>query len=175
MCSLRRRRSGRRRARSSRATLAPTLARAPVRCEAARVQSQAAALWPSPCSLVAVSAGSHAGAHLYKVRGGTCAAAGGGALAVAVLARRGLRWLLRGAHFCKVRGCACAVSGGGALAVALLACRGLGLRWLLRWRAPLKVRGCKCAVSGGGALAVAVLARRGLRWLLGARPIKSPL
>ena len=57
MCSLRRRRSGRRPARSSRAALAPTLVRTSVRCEAARVQSQAAALWPSPCSLVAGCAG----------------------------------------------------------------------------------------------------------------------
>ena len=45
-----------RRHRSSRAALAPTRARTSVRCEAARtarVQSQAAALWLSPCSLVA--------------------------------------------------------------------------------------------------------------------------
>ena len=90
-----RRRSGRRPARSSRAALAPTLARTSVRCETARLQSQAAALWPSPCSLVAGCAGSYAGAHLCKVRGCTCAVLGGGALAVAVLARRGMRWLLR--------------------------------------------------------------------------------
>ena len=93
--SLRRRRSGRRLARSSRAALAPMLARTSVRCEAARVRSQAAALWPSPCSLGAGCAGSSAGAHLDEVRGCTRAVSGGGALAVALLARRGLRWLLR--------------------------------------------------------------------------------
>ena len=46
MCSLRRQRSGRRPARPSRAALAPTLARTSGGGEAARVQSQAAALWP---------------------------------------------------------------------------------------------------------------------------------
>ena len=95
VCGLRRRRSGRCPARSSRATLAPTLARASVRCEAARVQSQAAAPWPSPCSLVAGCAGSYASAHLGKVRGCTGAVPGGGTLAVASLACRWLRWLLR--------------------------------------------------------------------------------
>ena len=64
-------------------------------CEVAPVQSHAAALWPSPCSLVAGCAGSYAGAHLGEVRGCTCAVSGGGALAFALLARRGLRWLLR--------------------------------------------------------------------------------
>ena len=59
-------------------------------CEAA-----AAALWPSPCSLVAGCAGSYAGAHPGAVRSCTSAVSGGGALAVALLARRGLRWLLR--------------------------------------------------------------------------------
>ena len=54
-----------------------------------------AALWPSPCSLVAGCAGSYAGAHLGRVRGCTCAVSGEGALAVALLARRRLRWLLR--------------------------------------------------------------------------------
>ena len=95
VCSLRRRRPGRRVARSSRAALAPTLARTSVKCEAARVQSQAEALWSSPCSLVAGCAGSPAGAHLGEVRGCTCAVTGGGALAVALFARRGLRWLRR--------------------------------------------------------------------------------
>ena len=42
MCGLRRRRSGRRPARSPRAALAPTLARTSVRCEAARVRRKIA-------------------------------------------------------------------------------------------------------------------------------------
>ena len=93
--SHRRRRPGRRPVRSSRAALAPTLACTPVRCKTAHVQSQAAALRPSPCSLVAECVGFYAGAHFGEVRGCTCAVSGGGALAIALLARRGRRWLLR--------------------------------------------------------------------------------
>ena len=71
-CSRRRRRcSGRRPAHSSRVALAPMLACTSVGCEAARVRSQAAALWPSPCSPVAGGAGSHAGARLGEMRGCT--------------------------------------------------------------------------------------------------------
>eukprot|EP00964_Phaeocystis_antarctica_P066367 scaffold40092_cov57-Phaeocystis_antarctica.AAC.2 len=56
-----------------------------------------AAAWPSPCSLYAGCAGSYAGARHGVARGGTCllAASGGGGLAVALLALRGLRWLPR--------------------------------------------------------------------------------
>ena len=120
MCCLRRRRLGRRCARSARAAPASTLARVTVWREEARVLPQAAAAWLSLHSLDAGSAGFYAGARLSVARGGTCAASGGGGLAVAALARRGLRLLLRwrasrcGArrHVCRLRwqrlGCRCA-------------------------------------------------------------------
>ena len=66
MRSLGRRRLCRRPARSPRAALAPTLARSSVRCEAARVQPQAAAPGPSPRPLTAGCAGSHAAADLNE-------------------------------------------------------------------------------------------------------------
>merc|ERR1711956_37439 len=94
MCCLGRRLIGRRRVRSTRAALASTLADATVWREAAHVLPRAAAAWPSLCSLDAGCAGFYAGGRHGVARGGTCAASGGGCLAVAVLARRGLRWLL---------------------------------------------------------------------------------
>ena len=95
LCRLRRRRLFRRLAHSSRAALASRLARTTVWCEAAPVQSRAAAPRPLFSSLVAGCAGSYAGAHHSVVRGCTCAVSGGDAFAAAPLARRGLRWLLR--------------------------------------------------------------------------------
>ena len=95
LCSLGRRRLGCRPARSSRALLAPTLTRTTVWRKAAPVRSQAAAPLPSPSSRFAGRAGFCAGVHHGVVRGCTRAASGGGASAVAQLARRGLRWLLR--------------------------------------------------------------------------------
>jgi hypothetical protein len=86
---------GRRPARSMRAALASTLARATVWREAARVLPRVAIAGPSPCSLNAGCAGFYAGARHGVARGGTCAASGGNSWAVALLARRGLRWLLR--------------------------------------------------------------------------------
>jgi len=82
-------------ARSLRAALASTLARATVWREAARVLPRVAAAGPSPCSLDAGCAGFYAGARHGVARGGTCTASGGGSWAVALLARCGLRWLLR--------------------------------------------------------------------------------
>jgi len=104
MCCLRRRRLGSRCARSARAAPASTLARV-------TVWRRAAAAWPSLRSLDAGCAGFYAGARLGLARGGTCAASGGGGLAVTALARRGLRRLLRwrasrcGArwHVCRLR------------------------------------------------------------------------
>jgi len=88
-----------------------TLARVTVWREAARVPPQAAAAWPPLHSLSAGCAGFYAGAHHGVALGGTCAASGGDGLAVAALARRGLRRLLRwrasrcGArwHVCRLR------------------------------------------------------------------------
>jgi hypothetical protein len=108
------------RARSKRAAPAPMLARVAVRRKAERVPPRAVAAWPSLRSLGAGAAGFYAGARHGVARGGTCAASGGGGLAVAALARRGLRRLLRwrasrcGArrHVCRLRrrrlGCRCA-------------------------------------------------------------------
>jgi hypothetical protein len=95
MCPLRRRRLGRRCAHSTRAAPASTLARVILWREEARVLPQAAAAWPSLHSLDAGSAGSWAGARHGVARGGTCAGSGGGGLAVAALAWRGRRRLLR--------------------------------------------------------------------------------
>jgi len=111
MCRLRRRRLGRCCARSTRAAPASTLARVTVWREAARVLPQAAAAWPSLHSLDAGCAGSWAGARRGVAWGGTCAGSGSGGLAVAALAWRGLRRLLRwrasrcGArrHVCRLR------------------------------------------------------------------------
>jgi hypothetical protein len=111
MCCLRRSRLGRCCARSTRAAPASTLARVTVWREAAHVLPQPAAAWPSLRLLDAGCAGSWAGARHGVARGGTCAASGGGGLAVAALARRGLRRLLRwrasrcGArwHVCRLR------------------------------------------------------------------------
>ena len=87
-----------------------------------------------PCSLDAGCAGLYAGARHGVARGGTCAASGGGSWAVTLLARCGLRWLLRLTRHGVARGVSCAASGGGSWTAALLA--RCGLRWLLRWRAP---------------------------------------
>ena len=85
------------------------------------------------CSLDAGCAGFYACARYGVVRGGACNDEGGGCLAVTVLARRELRWLL---HACArhgvPRGGACTDGGGGCLAVTVLARR--ELRWLLRLR-----------------------------------------
>eukprot|EP00964_Phaeocystis_antarctica_P149559 scaffold116732_cov33-Phaeocystis_antarctica.AAC.1 len=70
------------------------LARTTVWCEAAPVQSRAAAPQPLLSSLVAGCAGFYAGAYHSVVRGCTRAVSGGGASAVTLLARRGLRRLL---------------------------------------------------------------------------------
>jgi hypothetical protein len=95
------------------------------------VLPQAAAAWPSLHSLDAGCAGFYAGACHGVARGGTCAASGGGGLAVAALAWRGLRRLLRwrasrcGArrHMCCLRrrwlGRRCARSTRVALALTL--------------------------------------------------------
>jgi hypothetical protein len=92
MCRLRRRWLGRCCARSARAAPASTLARVTVWRDVARMPPQAAAAAsPSLRSLGADSAGSWAGARHGVARGGTCVASGGGGLAVAALARRGLR------------------------------------------------------------------------------------
>jgi len=111
MCRLRRRRLGRCCARSTRAAPAPTLARVTVLRGAAHVLPQAAAASLSLRSLSAGCSGFYAGARHGVARGGTCAGSGGGGLAVAALARRGLRWLLHwrasrcGArrHVCRLR------------------------------------------------------------------------
>jgi len=110
VCCLRRRRLGRRCARSARAALAPGLARVTVCSGAAHVPPQAAAAWPLLRSLGAGCAGFYAGARHGVARGGTRAASGGG-LAVAALTRRGLRRLLpwrasrcgAGQHVCCLR------------------------------------------------------------------------
>merc|ERR1712194_233962 len=106
-------------ARSSRAALAPTLVRTTVWCEAAPLYGlRRRCFCPSPCSLVAGGAGSYAGAHHGVVRGCTSVQAQAAVLLpLALLARRGLRWLLRWrAPRCGARLHLCAVSGGGALA-----------------------------------------------------------
>jgi len=131
MCCLRPRRLGRRCARSARAALTPKLAHVTVWREAARVPPQAAAAWPLLRSRDAGCAGTYAGARHIVARGGTCAASGGGGLAVAALARRGhcklLRWRASrcGAmrHVCRLRwrrlGCRCARSAWAAPATKL--------------------------------------------------------
>jgi len=99
------------RARSTRAAPASTLARVTAWREAARVPPQAVTAWPPLRSLSAGCAGFNAGARHGVARGGTCADSGGGGLAAAALAERGLRRLLRwrgsrcGArrHVCRLR------------------------------------------------------------------------
>jgi hypothetical protein len=66
-----------------------TLARVTVWREGAHVLPKAAAAWPLLRSLDAGCAGFYAGARHAVARGGTCAASGGGSLAIAALARRG--------------------------------------------------------------------------------------
>ena len=127
------------------------------------MQPQAAAPRLSLRSLVAGCAGFHAGAHHGVVRGCTRAVSGGGAAAVALLAHRGLRWLLRWRaprckwlHPCSLRRRSCCRHPGSLVA----SCAGFyaGAHHGV-------VRGCTRAASGGGAPAVALLARRELRWL----------
>ena len=84
VCCLDRRRLFRRRARSTRAALACTLAVATVWREAARVLPRSAAACRSPCSLYAGCAGMYARGRHGVARGGTCAASIGGGLSVAV-------------------------------------------------------------------------------------------
>jgi hypothetical protein len=88
MCCLRRRRLGRCCSRSARDAPASTLARVTVWREAARVPSQAVSAWPLLRSFGAGCAGFYAGARHGVARGGY-------GLAVAALARSGLRRLLR--------------------------------------------------------------------------------
>jgi hypothetical protein len=108
VCRLGRRRLGRRCNRSARAAPASTLARVTLWREVARVPPQAVTAWPLLRSLDAGCAGSYAGARHGVARGGTCAASGGDSLAVAALARRGLRRLLRWrASRCGARGHVC--------------------------------------------------------------------
>ena len=78
VCCLGWRQLGRRPARSTRAALASTLARATVWRGAARVLPRVAAAELLPCSLDAGCAGFYAGARHGVARGGTCAASGGG-------------------------------------------------------------------------------------------------
>ena len=111
VCRPRRRRLGRCCARSAQAAPASTLARVTVWREEARVPPQAAAAWLSLRPLGAGCAGFYAGARHGVARGSTCAASCCGGLAVAALARRGLRRLQRwrasrcGAeqHMCRLR------------------------------------------------------------------------
>jgi len=118
-------------ARLMRAALASTLACATVWRGAARVLPRVAAAGLLPCSLDAGCAGFYAGARHGVARGGTCAASGGGSWAAAMLARCGLRWLLRwrapwcgaGQHMCclgwRQLSCCPACSVRAALASAL--------------------------------------------------------
>jgi hypothetical protein len=129
-----------------------------------RVPPQAAAAWPLLRSFSASCAGFYAGARHGVARGGTCATSGGGGLAVAAPARRGLRRLLRwrasrcgaGQHMCCLMlrwlGRRCARSARAAPASTLAR--------VTVWR-----RAAHVPAQAGG-LAVAALARRGLRWLL---------
>ena len=83
-------------ARSKRAAPASMLARVAVRRPGAEfMPPRAVAAWPSLRSLDAGCAGFYAGARHGVARSGTCAASGGGGLAAAALAQRGLRRLLR--------------------------------------------------------------------------------
>jgi len=89
LCCLRQWRLRCRCACSTRAALAPGLARMTVWRGTAHVPPQAAAAWPLLRSLDAGCAGFYAGARHGVARGGTCAASGRGGLAVAALTRRG--------------------------------------------------------------------------------------
>ena len=83
-------------ARSKRAAPASMLARVAVRRPGAEfMPPRAVAAWPSLRSLDAGCAGFYAGTRHGVARSGTCAASGGGGLAAAALAQRGLRRLLR--------------------------------------------------------------------------------
>ena len=95
VCCLDRRRPVGRRARSTRAALACTLAVATMWREAARMLPRSAAAFRSSCSLYAGCAGFYACDRHDVARGGTYAALIGGGLSVAVLALRGLRRPLR--------------------------------------------------------------------------------
>jgi hypothetical protein len=131
MCRLRRQQLGRCCARTARAAPASTLARVTVWRGAAHVPPQAAAAWPLLRSLGAGCPGSWVGARHGVARGGTCAASGGGGLAVAVLAQRVLPRFLgwrasrcgEGRHMCRLRrrrlGRRCARSERAAPASAL--------------------------------------------------------
>jgi hypothetical protein len=170
-----------------------TLARVTVWREVAHVLPPAAAAWLLLLSLGAGCAGFYAGVRHGVARGGTCAASGGGGLAVAALARRGMRRLLRwrasrcGArrHVCRLRrsrlGRCCARSARAAPASTparvtvwreavtawpLLRSLGAGCAGFYAGAHRAVARGGTCAASGGGGLAVAALAPRGLRRLL---------
>ena len=131
MCRLRRQQLGRCCARTARAAPASTLARVTVWRGAAHVPPQAAAAWPLLRSLGAGCPGSWVGARHGVARGGTCAASGGGGLAVAVLAQRVLPRFLgwrasrcgEGRHLCRLKrrrlGRRCARSERAAPASAL--------------------------------------------------------
>jgi len=165
MCCLRRRRLGRCCARSTRAAPASTLARVTVLRGAAHVLPQAVAAWLSPRSLSAGCSGFYAGARHNVARCCTCAASGSGGLAVAALARRWLRRLLR---WCASR---CdskvpRVPPQAAAAWPLLRSFSASCAGFYAGARHGVARGGTCATSGGGGLAVAAPARRGLRRLL---------
>jgi len=176
MCRLRRRWLGRCCARSARAAPASTLARVTVWRDVARMPPQAAAAAsPSLRSLGADSAGSWAGARHGVARGGTCVASGGGGLAVAALARRGLRRSTRVALALKLARVTvwrevARVPPQAAAAWPLLRSLGAGCAGSYAGACHGVARGGTCAASGGGGLAVAAPARRGLRRLLRWRP-----
>ena len=122
---------GRHRARSTRAALACGLARAAVWCEGARVLPETAAVRPPPCSRNAGCAGLLAGARHGVVRGGACAAEGGGCGAATVLAQRGLRWhctLARATVWCEAARVLPETAARGAVARAAIVLARRGLR-----------------------------------------------
>jgi len=149
-------------ARSMRAALASTLARATVWREAAHVLPRVAAAEPSPCSLDAGCAGFYAGARHGVVRGGTCATSGGGSWTAAMLARCGLRWFLRWrAPRCGERRHMCCLGWR-----QLSCCHVRSMRAGVAGFYAGARHGGTCAASGGGSWDVALLARCRLRWLL---------
>ena len=142
------------------------LARVAVRRPGAEfMPPRAVAAWPSLRSLDAGCAGFYAGARHGVARSGTCAASGGGGLAVAALARRGLRWLLSWrASRCDAK--VPRVPPRAAAAWPLLRSLGAGCAGSYAGARHGVARGGTCAASGGDGFAVAALARRGLCRLL---------
>jgi len=123
------------------------------------------AAWLSPRSLSEGCSGFYAGARHGVARGGTCAASGSGGLAVAALARRGLRGLLRcGARHGVWREVA-RVLPQAAAAWPLLRSLGAGCAGFYAGARHGVAQGGMCAASGGSGLAVVALAQRKLRRL----------